>query len=280
MKHFRPRLSRRAFWVLCALLVCLRLALTGFQQAYIWVGGAPLDDELMFRAANHITAGQWLGAYDYLTLSKAMFFPVWLALLHALHLPYLISGAALWCGAALLAAFAFSTLWRKKDPAQSRVLTLGLFAVLAFLPSSWAAYTLRVYRDNIFPALCLYFFAGMAGMALRAVLTPEKPLWPWLAAAGAGLQYFAYGGRALRRAVPAGRAFAAAASKMHGTDRCAVAAAVRHLRHCAAALCHDRLCRGVQLRHRHQHDVPGNGASAAGSVRICRAAFVRQTEKN
>ena len=81
MKHFRPRLSRRAFWVLCALLVCLRLALTGFQQAYIWVGGAPLDDELMFRAANSITAGQWLGAYDYLTLSKAMFFPVWLALL-------------------------------------------------------------------------------------------------------------------------------------------------------------------------------------------------------
>ena len=187
MKHFRPRLSRRAFWVLCALLVCLRLALTGFQQAYIWVGGAPLDDELMFRAANHITAGQWLGAYDYLTLSKAMFFPVWLALLHALHLPYLISGAALWCGAALLAALAFSTLWRKKDPAQGRVLTLSLFAALAFLPSSWAAYTLRVYRDNIFPALCLYFFAGMAGMALRAVFTPEKPLWPWLAAAGAGL---------------------------------------------------------------------------------------------
>lgn len=437
------------------------------------------------------------------------------------------------------------------------MLTLGLFAVLAFLPSSWAAYTLRVYRDNIFPALCLYFFAGMAGMALRAVFTPEKPLWPWLAAAGAGLacgyldredaglfllpfaaaatvivavvlagkrrwkalaaqvipyvmlgvgvltfctlnythygvfalsdfsegsfaaamgammrvdtdstapylsvpadarekiydavpeleslaywleedaqlqndfrdpnlddyragsfywairraaqfegiyadaktadaywqtvadkinaacdagtlpsrtgrrvatsqpisvayvpstlaetwngfwhvlglrdcapyetlrsigigttlppgpatctaastapptrgrtrpttartkrrfcrhagldaglQYFAYGGRALRRAVPAGRAFAAAASKMYGTDRCAVAAAVWHLRHCAAALCHDRLCRGVQLRHRHQHDVPGNGASAAGPVRICRAAFVRQTEKN
>ena len=81
MKRNRPRLSRRTFWVLCALLVCLRLALTGFQQAYIWVGGAPLDDELMFRAANSITAGQWLGAYDYLTLSKAMFFPVWLALL-------------------------------------------------------------------------------------------------------------------------------------------------------------------------------------------------------
>ncbi|WP_455501555.1 hypothetical protein [Gemmiger sp.] len=187
MKQFRPRLSRRAFWVLCALLVCLRLALTGFQQAYTWVGGAPLDDELMFRAAQNISAGQWLGAYDYLTLSKAMFFPVWLAFLHALHLPYLLGGAALWCGAALLAAFAFSPLWRKKDADFGRVLTLGLFAALAFLPSSWAAYTLRVYRDNIFPALCLYFFAGMAGMALRAVLEEEKPLWPWLLAAGVGL---------------------------------------------------------------------------------------------
>ena len=187
MKHFRLRLTRRAFWVLCALLVCLRLALTGFQQAYTWVGGAPLDDELMFRAAQNITAGAWLGAYDYLTLSKAMFFPGWLALLHALHLPYLIGGAALWCGASLLAAFAFSPLWRKKVPEAARALTLALFAALAFLPSSWASYTLRVYRDNIFPALCLYFFAGMAGMALRAVLEVEKPLWPWLLAAGVGL---------------------------------------------------------------------------------------------
>ena len=131
MKHPRLQLNKRAFWCGVAVLVLLRCGLTSFQQAYTWVGGAPLDDELMFRAAQTITAGEWLGAYDYLTLSKAMFFPVWLALLHALHLPYLISGAALWCGAALTAAFAFSPMWRKKDPEQGRVLTLALFAVLA-----------------------------------------------------------------------------------------------------------------------------------------------------
>lgn len=34
------RLSRRGFWLVCALLACLRLALTSFQQAYTWVGGA------------------------------------------------------------------------------------------------------------------------------------------------------------------------------------------------------------------------------------------------
>lgn len=189
MKKIRLQLSPRAFWLCAALLVCLRCALTGFQQAYIWVGGAPLDDELMFRAANCISAGEWLGAYDYLTLSKAMFFPVWLALIHALHLPYLVAGAGLWCAASLLAAFAVSPLWRKKEAGCTRVITLALFALLAFLPSSWAAYTLRVYRDNIFPVLCLIFFAGMAGAALRAVLYPsgEKRLWPWLLAAGAGL---------------------------------------------------------------------------------------------
>ena len=107
MKHPRLQLNKRAFWCGVAVLVLLRCSLTSFQQAYTWVGGAPLDDELMFRAAQAITAGEWLGAYDYLTLSKAMFFPVWLALLHVLHLPYLVSGAALWCAASLLAAFAF-----------------------------------------------------------------------------------------------------------------------------------------------------------------------------
>ena len=94
MKHPRLQLNKLAFWCGVAVLAVLRCGLTGVQQAYTWVGGAPLDDELMFRAAQAITAGEWLGAYDYLTLSKAMFFPVWLALLHALHLPYLVSGAA------------------------------------------------------------------------------------------------------------------------------------------------------------------------------------------
>ena len=102
-----------------------------------------------------------------------MFFAAWLALLNKLHLPYLLGGALLWCAAALLAAFALRPLWRKSPAGQARALTLLLYALLAFLPSSWASYTLRVYRDNIFPALCLLFFAGMAGVgAAGCVLYP------------------------------------------------------------------------------------------------------------
>lgn len=183
----RINLSRRAFWVWVAGLVVVRLALTGFQQAYTWVGGAPLDDELMFRAAQSISAGNWLGEYDYLTLSKSMFFPVWLAFLNALHIPYLLGGVGLWCAAALFAAFAFSPLWEKLPAGQGRAVTLGLFAALAYLPTSWASYTLRVYRDNIFPALCLLAFAGFSAAALRVLRTDRAPLWPWLLAGGAGL---------------------------------------------------------------------------------------------
>lgn len=183
----RINLSRRAFWVWVAGLVLVRLALTGFQQAYTWVGGAPLDDELMFRAAQSISAGNWLGEYDYLTLSKSMFFPVWLAFLNALHIPYLLGGVGLWCAAALFAAFAFSPLWEKLPAGQGRTVTLGLFAALAYLPTSWASYTLRVYRDNIFPALCLLAFAGFSAAALRVLRTDRTPLWPWLLAGGAGL---------------------------------------------------------------------------------------------
>lgn len=183
----RINLSRRAFWVWVAALVLVRLALTGFQQAYTWVGGAPLDDELMFRAARSISAGQWLGDYDYLTLSKSMFFPVWLAFLNALHIPYLLGGVGLWCAAALFAAFAFSPLWQKLPAGPGRAVTLALFAALAYLPTSWASYTLRVYRDNIFPALCLLAFAGFSAAALRVLHTDRTPLWPWLLAGGLGL---------------------------------------------------------------------------------------------
>ena len=144
MKHPRLQLNKRAFWCGVAVLVLLRCGLTGFQQAYTWVGGAPLDDELMFRAAQAITAGEWLGAYDYLTLSKAMFFPVWLALLHVLHLPYLVSGAALWCAASLLAAFAFAPLWRHAEPGCGRGLTRGRVGARAVLACRWGADTLRV----------------------------------------------------------------------------------------------------------------------------------------
>ena len=55
LRGLRPALNRRAFWLWTVLITLLRCAVTHFQLAYMWAGGAPLDDELMFRAANAIT---------------------------------------------------------------------------------------------------------------------------------------------------------------------------------------------------------------------------------
>lgn len=173
-------MSRRTFWVLVALVVLVKILMTRFQTVYVWVGGAPLDDELMFEAAQSITAGQWLGAYDWLTLSKHMFFAVWLAVCNLLHLPYLAVGQLLTCGAALACAFAFAPVLRRW---KSR---FALFALLAFSPAATASFTLRVYRDNIFPGLCMLFFAGLCGYALRC-RRPVKQGIGWLVLSGVGL---------------------------------------------------------------------------------------------
>nr|WP_317406442.1 hypothetical protein [Fournierella massiliensis] len=173
-------MSRRTFWVLVALVVLVKILMTRFQTVYVWVGGAPLDDELMFEAAQSIAAGQWLGAYDWLTLSKHMFFAVWLAVCNLLHLPYLAAGQLLTCGAALACAFAFAPVLRRW---KSR---FALFALLAFSPAATASFTLRVYRDNIFPGLCMLFFAGLCGYALRC-RRPVKQGIGWLVLSGVGL---------------------------------------------------------------------------------------------
>ena len=173
-------MSRRAFWAAVALVVLAKVVLSRFQMIYVWVGGAPVDDEVMFRAAQSITAGQWLGPYDWLTLSKHMFFAVWLSLCNALHLPYLAAGQLLACGAALASALAFAPVLRRY---KSRFL---VFLLLAMSPAVSAVFTLRVYRDNIFPALCMLFFAGLCGYALRC-REPFKKGLPWLCLSGVGL---------------------------------------------------------------------------------------------
>ena len=48
-------MKKRTFWLWVAALTLMRLALAWGQQGYTWVGGAPLDDELMFRAAQSIS---------------------------------------------------------------------------------------------------------------------------------------------------------------------------------------------------------------------------------
>lgn len=184
---FTPDKDLRLRWaVLVGLALLLaKLFLTSAQEMYLEPEGAVLDDMLMYNSAVNIVNGKWLGPYNWLTLSKHSFFALWLALLHWLHIPYLLAGQLLWAAAAFAAARAVAPALKK------RFLVLALFGVLLFNPASTAnpqpyGYMLRVYRDNIFPSLCLLCIAGVVGYALR-YKQPLKKMVGWPVLAGVAL---------------------------------------------------------------------------------------------
>ncbi|MBQ7902705.1 MAG: hypothetical protein IJ362_03140, partial [Oscillospiraceae bacterium] len=154
-------IKKRVAVTVALLAVMLKLVLAYGQYATIYPPLAPIDDHLMFTAAQSIVNGNWLGEYSWLALSKHAFFAVWLAFLHTVKVPYLVGNMALWALAAAAATMAVRPVvnknWQK----------LFLFLGLLYNPAASAQYATRVYRDAIFPALCLVFFAGIAGVGLR-----------------------------------------------------------------------------------------------------------------
>ena len=170
-------INKTAAVIIALLAVLAKLILSYTQFATIYPPLAPIDDDLMTKAAMSIVAGDWLGAYGYLTISKHMFFALWLAFLHVTGIPYLVGNMLLWAAACGLAVWAFAPVVKKNR------LKLFMFLGLLYNPASSAQYATRIYRDAIFPALCLMFIAGVAAVGLRYRESIKK--WAgWLALYG------------------------------------------------------------------------------------------------
>ncbi|MEG2770103.1 MAG: hypothetical protein RR902_04725, partial [Oscillospiraceae bacterium] len=93
MKNLLKKDFTYKWYIFLGIAFCaIRLLLCCTQMVYIVPQEAPIDDMLMFRAAQSIVNGNWLGEYGWLTISKHMFFALWLAFLNICHIPYLIGG--------------------------------------------------------------------------------------------------------------------------------------------------------------------------------------------
>ena len=147
--------------VIATVLAVVRLVLTNSQMMFILPFSAPIDDDLYFSWAQNIVAGNWLGEYNYLTLSKYPFFGIYLAVVHKLGIPYLVANCLMWIALAVLCVIAFAPVIK------NNWMRLALFTAVIYNPSTYAEHTLRVYRDSIFPILCVAFFVALAGWALR-----------------------------------------------------------------------------------------------------------------
>lgn len=177
MTHLRQKVNELFFVkniklpiyiVLLAVLVLFRMFIAYNQRVFLLPEGSGIDDMLMIRAAQSITDGDWLGGYGAFAMAKNMGFAVWVAICHTLHIPILLANAALWLAACGFATYALRPLFK------GNVGRLVVFALFAYQPFSYAFFTQRVYRDSIFPAFSLLFFAGIVGIGLRLFATNER----------------------------------------------------------------------------------------------------------
>ena len=173
-------ISAKFLWGLALAAAAAKMALCALQLAQATPAFSPIDDTLMFEMARSIREGNWLGEYGYLTLGKHSFFALWLAFLNVLHVNFLVGGQLLYAAACLVLLAAVKPLFCT-NAARGLV-----FLAVLWLPASWAQFTLRVYRDNIYPALVLLALGGLVGAFCRFA-QPAKKAVPYYVVAGAAL---------------------------------------------------------------------------------------------
>ncbi len=159
MINFKIKKSHIIFIYFAACVV--KIVLASLQYPWLYPGYAPIDDDLMFDAAVSITNGNWLGEYSYLTISKHMFFSIWLSFIHFLNIPYLVANTLLWIAAAFYAIKAF------KPVIKSDIGLWFLFCGILYNPAISASFSLRVYRDSFFPIISMFFFFSIIAIGLR-----------------------------------------------------------------------------------------------------------------
>ena len=183
----------RKYWALaiCVVLVVLRIAL-GCGMPLCVHAGALYDDAWAVDGAASVAAGEWLGAYDDVTLIKNPGFIVYLALLTRLGIPYLLATTLLNVAAALFLAEALRPLFKRDWT------WLLLFALLLFCPVGFATDTFqRIYRNSVTAAQAMLIFGAYLGAYLRIKRAADAgdPLrachmLPWMLVGAATLAWF------------------------------------------------------------------------------------------
>ena len=144
------------------------------------------DDWIMVHMADALRSGQWLGEYNDLTLTKGMFFPLYLAVLNFLRLSYLSVSALLYTVSCMIFVYALRPLLKKYWAC------FTLYLVLLWNPVSYSVQAFqRVYRNSISYIQVLLIFGGLLALWLRRK-EPVKKQILWLLTAAVGMVTFFY----------------------------------------------------------------------------------------
>ncbi len=158
MEKFKIKKSHIILLYIAACII--KIILASLQYPVLTPDYAPIDDDLMFDAAVSITNGNWLGDYNYLTISKHMFFSIYLSFIHFLGVPYLVANCIFWIACAFYGIYCF------KPVIKSDISLWFLFCGILYNPAISAHFSLRVYRDSIFPIISMFFFFSIIAIGI------------------------------------------------------------------------------------------------------------------
>ncbi|HRI81270.1 MAG TPA: hypothetical protein PLF88_02455 [Opitutaceae bacterium] len=171
------------WWIGAGLaLTVAKLWLSRGQGVYALEAGH--DDLLFLQLAQQLVQGNWLGAYDQLTLAKGPAYPLFIAGAFLLGIPLFVAQHLFYAGACAL----FTQALR---PAIGQAWArLTIFALLLWNPMTFDAPAMgRVLRQHLYGPLALLLFAGLIALYLRRGEASRRQL-PWALLLGTAAGFF------------------------------------------------------------------------------------------
>ena len=171
--------------VFMSLVILFRLGLA-MLLPYNGIANAGFDDAWLVRAAEQISAGNWLGDYNYLTMIKGISFPIFLVISKVLCIPYGMLLVLLYILAAAVLLLAM------RNQLTNPYVRCLVFIWIIYSPISFSASTgMRIYRNSIlFPAVLLVI-ATVVGM-LKAKGKTMREYTIWSIGVGLSFSFFYY----------------------------------------------------------------------------------------
>ena len=146
----RPRLHPLTLLCLTTFAACSLLVIWAFAHIpFVAIPQGNIDDGLFVRLAGSVLRGAWLGPYDNLTLAKGPFYPIFLAGLARVDLPFLTGQALAYVASAWVLA------WGVARATGSTSIAALAGCVVVLDPIMFAAGLLRPTREGVFVPLTM-----------------------------------------------------------------------------------------------------------------------------
>ena len=145
---------KKHWFIFTIMILCFIRLLISYNLISFYIGSLSYDDVLMIRESNSILNGNYLGVYNNMTLIKGPIFPLFLALVKTIRIPFPLSISILYIISSLFFLFSLKKIIKEKK------ILIIIFALIIFHPVTLSSeLSQRIYR-NCLSIPELLFFLG------------------------------------------------------------------------------------------------------------------------